>query len=86
VLDNYEACSLETIKNSLKKYEQMKMIQISYPRKKEVKITVLFSGDKLTALEGHLKNFLKNIYRTAMTSPIEQAKTTGIKLDYLAKL
>jgi hypothetical protein len=46
----------------------------------------LYSADKLAALEGHLKKFLKNIYRTAMTSPIEQAKTTGIKLDYLSKL
>jgi hypothetical protein len=51
-----------------------------------VKISLLYTADKLTALEGHLKNFLRNIYRTAMTSPIEQAKTTGLKLDYLSKL
>jgi hypothetical protein len=29
---------------------------------------------------------LKNIYRTAMTSPIEQAKTTGINFDLFSKL
>lgn len=46
----------------------------------------MYSSDKLSALEGHLKNFLKNIYRTAMSSPIEQAKTTGVNFDYLAKL
>lgn len=38
--------------------------------KKEVKMTVLVSVDKLNELEAHLKNFLKNIYRTAITSPI----------------
>jgi len=34
VLDNYESCSLEVIKNCLKKYEQMKMIQLTQVSKK----------------------------------------------------
>ena len=51
-----------------------------------MKITVLYSAEKLNELEALLKNYLKNIYRTAITSPIEQAKNTGITFDYLAKL
>lgn len=40
----------------------------------------------MNELEVHLKNFLKNIYRTAMTSPIEQAKNTGINFDITPKM
>lgn len=47
-------------------------------------MTVLYSAQKLNELEAHLKNFLKNIYRTAITSPIEQAKNTGVNFDYLS--
>lgn len=59
------------------------MLQIS---KKQVKITVISSPEKLNELEALLKNYLKNIYRTAITSPIQQAKNTGVTFDYLPKL
>jgi hypothetical protein len=62
----------------------MNILEMKQVNKKEVRISVLFSAEKLAELETHLKNFLRNIYRSAVTSPIEQAKTTGINLDYLS--
>lgn len=64
----------------------MKLLEITQVSKKEVRIIILYSAEKLNQLEVHLKNFLKNIYRTAITSPIEQAKTTGINFDFFPKI
>ena len=85
-MDRYESCSLETIKNSITKYTKMGLVEVKVVSKKEILVSVEPSVEKLGELETHLKNFLKNIYHSALASPVELAKNTGVNLNYLSRL
>ena len=64
----------------------MGLVQIKNVSKKEINVSVNPNSEKLSELETHLKNFMKNIYYSAIASPVEMAKNTGVNIDYLSKL
>ena len=64
----------------------MGYVQIKKVSKKEIKISVGENVEKLSEIESHLKNFLKNIHRSAVANPVELAKNTGVNIDYFSKL
>ena len=68
------------------KYKSMGLVEIKVLGKKELQVSILETTDKLSELESHLKNFLKNIYHSAVASPVELAKNTGVSIDYFSKL
>lgn len=59
VIDHYEACSLETIKNATKTYASMGIITLREGR--ETKVEIVAAEEKLTDLENHLRKFTMNM-------------------------
>lgn len=76
-LDHYEACSLETIKNAIKTYASLGIINVRAG--KEPKIEIIAPEEKLNELETHLRKFILNM--KPITSP--EMLSRSIKFDML---
>jgi len=68
VIEDYEACSLESIKNSFSAYEKEKLIKITPGgKKKESVVEVVASTQHLEGLENNIKFFRKNVYSSVLS-------------------
>ena len=50
VIENYESCSMETIRNAYKTYEDMGIVKTTYVSKKEQRIEIIGGPEKLNEL------------------------------------
>ena len=74
VIQDYDACSLETIKNAFEKYQKQKFVKlIPGTRKKESVVEVLLSPEQLEGFENQIKFFRKTAF-SSFISPTEVAK------------
>lgn len=74
VIQDYEACSLETIKNAFEKYQKQKFVRlVSGNKKKESVVEVLLPWEQLEGFENKIKFFRKTVYNSFI-SPTEVAK------------
>ncbi len=68
MIEDYEACSLESIKNSFSAYEKEKLIKITPGgKKKETVVEVLVTSQHLEGLESNIKFFRKNVYSSVLS-------------------
>jgi glycerone phosphate O-acyltransferase/fatty acyl-CoA reductase len=58
VIPHFESCSLDTIKNSLTKFKQMKVIKMS-GRGKNCDVSILYNMKQLIELRDNMNRFLK---------------------------
>lgn len=63
----------------------MKILNFVQVTKKEVRIEINCAIEKIEELESHMKNFLKNIFHSSVTSPEDIARSAVIGAD-LSKL
>jgi hypothetical protein len=78
VIENYESCSLETIKNAFEKYKAMNLLSWTQVHKRQVRIDIECPVEKIEELESNLKKFLKNVHSSSVTSPMDIAKSTVV--------
>lgn len=76
VIEDYEACSRELIKNAFEKYQRLKMIRMTAGgKKKEAMIEVLVNVQQIEGLENEIKFFRRNAVSSVL-SPMEVAKSS----------
>lgn len=63
----------------------MNIVNFVQVTKKEVRIEINCGIEKIEELEAHMKNFLKNIFHSSVTSPEDIARSAVIGAD-LSKL
>lgn len=87
MLEHYESCSQDTIKNALIVFKQWEIINIlkenvAPPGKEKAEIVKLLAKEeKLRNIEDHLKKFQKYIFAKTVTTPIDVARKS-ILVDY----
>jgi glycerone phosphate O-acyltransferase/fatty acyl-CoA reductase len=76
VIEDYEACSLESIKNAFETYQKQKLVKLTAGgKKKESVVEVLVPLEQLEGLENNIKFFRKSVYSSVL-SPTEVAKSS----------
>jgi hypothetical protein len=76
VIEDYEACSLELIKNAFEKYQKLRLIRMTAGgKKKEAVIEVLVDVQQIEGLENEIKFFRRNAVSSVL-SPMEVAKSS----------
>jgi len=86
IIEFYEACSLDTIKNAFTVFKDMKVISVTKKisdrtNANEDVVELILSEEKLKAMEEHVKKFLKDSFAKSVNSPIELARKS-VLLDY----
>jgi hypothetical protein len=85
LIEDYEACSRELIKNAFEKFQKLKLIKmIPGGKKKEAVIEVLVEVEQIEGLENQIKFFKKSVVSSVL-SPMEVAKSS-LKELALSKL
>jgi hypothetical protein len=83
VIEDYEACSLESIRTAFATFEKEKLIRITPGgKKKESVVEVLVPIEQLEGIENNIKFFRKSIYSSVL-SPMEVAKSSLQQLPRL---
>lgn len=87
MLEHYESCSQDTIKNALMVFKQWDIINIlkdtvaAPGKEKGESVKLLAKEEKLRNIEDHLKKFQKYIFAKTVTTPIDVARKS-ILVDY----
>mmetsp|Transcript_5722 Transcript_5722/g.4894 ORF Transcript_5722/g.4894 Transcript_5722/m.4894 type:complete len:166 (+) Transcript_5722:2976-3473(+) len=92
IVEFYEACSIDTIKNACSAFKRWKILNSSKKslekgQKGDEVIELLVPEDALNKLQDHIRKFLKNSFAKSVSSPIEIArKTMLIDYPFMAKM
>lgn len=70
VIENYEACSIETIRNAFRAYERMGLVKVTFVSRKETRVETIKPIEDFKELESNLKNFMKNLVPSTLNSPM----------------
>ena len=86
MLEFYESCSQDTIKNALgvfKQWEILNIVKEADPASKEIRdvVRLVAKEERLRNFEDHLKKFQKYIFAKSVTNPMEVARKS-ILVDY----
>ena len=87
MLDHYESCSQDTIKNAIAVFKQWDLIQVlkekdpHNPKEKVEVVKLIAKEERLRGIEDHLKKFQKYLFAKSMTAPIDVARKS-ILVDY----
>jgi glycerol-3-phosphate O-acyltransferase len=85
VIEDYEACSRELIKNAFEKFQKLKVVRLTAGgKKREAVIEILADAAQIEALENEIKFFRRNAVSSVL-SPMEVAKSSMKELA-LSKL
>ncbi len=83
MIEDYEACSMESIRSAFDTFERQKLIRITPGgKKKESVVEVLVSIEQLEGIENNIK-FFRTSVSSSVISPMEIAKSS---LQQLPKL
>jgi glycerone phosphate O-acyltransferase/fatty acyl-CoA reductase len=86
IIEDYEACSLETIKNAFDRYQREGFVRLEAGgKKKESVVEVLIPIEVLEGFENKIKFFRKSAY-TSFISPTEVARQSLRELSAIPKL
>jgi glycerone phosphate O-acyltransferase/fatty acyl-CoA reductase len=76
LIEDYEACSLESIRTAFATFEREQLIRITPGgKKKESVVEVLVPTQQLEGMENNIKFFRKSVYSSVL-SPMEVAKSS----------
>ncbi|CAD8153134.1 unnamed protein product [Paramecium octaurelia] len=78
IMEHYESCSIETIKNAINTYQTMRCIDISKKDDSD-QVSIVFTDQELLEVEAQVKKYLKNNYSKSISNPIDIARSL---LDY----
>ena len=86
MLEFYESCSQDTIKNALgmfKQFEILSIVKETDPNSKEIRdiVRLVAKEERLRNFEDHLKKFQKYIFVKSDTNPMEVARKS-ILIDH----
>jgi len=87
IIEFYESCSLDTLKNALSSFKEVKVISVTKKMFEKTQgneeiLSLLISEDELKEFEAHIKKFLKTSFTTNVGSLVDMARKTML-LDYL---
>lgn len=96
VIDHYESCSVDTIKNACKIYQEWNVLTIDsnenaeeplLGQESEPIVKLKMPEEKMKHLEDHISKFQKNAFARSVNSPIDIArKSMLVDYPFMAKL